>query len=947
MLTLACFLLQSLHIHLRSTPPRQNGEVTFSLTVSVITFNRLKSLQRLLLSLTNAHYNDDLVTLKINVEAGAPRELLDFVNNFYWPQGIKIVNVRAVPSGLVSAVVESWYPASDADFGLLLEDDIEVSPHYYEWLKLALRHISSSKMRDRIYGVSLYTPRVVEVTNPYMHFRPDIELAEYNSFSYLHSIPCSWGALQFPGPWREFHQYMQFRLRTNDSFLIIPGSRSNGWKGSWKKYYMELAWAKGLYMLYPNFRNQSSFSTNHLEHGVHISKNDATHLPANYTVPLYSGKLPKTLSDNERVPILDVFNKEYQADPQQLLQVQGSQCTESGRGFVGTRNGRTFARIGNKLISGYHLTQDTKLVSTPQAGGLFAGFFFVGSVTALGGFEVNMFDAHSHFVRNTFSLAAGQSTPWSTSLYFANQSLRLGPSNCGNFEDCSPNWQVALNISSPQYILHLQSNGNLIVYTGCGCSNVPAWESGTAVSQFTALPVRCQKIDRQQILAPGMPLLSTRLNTLISLPGKDGIYLEGVMQPDGNMVIYRNPTSKGIEPVFKVAGKCFDPRAYYSFNIAAVGSLVLNKHLRGRMEVCWHSNFSGLPLVPHFAILSQRGSVDVYEGYSTCDAGRMVWSSHPVGTVAPPCLPPMQEQSAQLCGQCSKSVFEFFSDTTTFTVILSTIGASERAEILHHGVEYLAKHDAISCILVVWHKPFEPRPRDAIVNGKLVKFLPTSTDSLNNRFYPSCHISTQAVLILDDDIIIHYHDLQLLFNAWQLFKDKIVGFFPRWHASTPAGETYLFASENPSTEGYSIMLTKAMMLDKKFLYMYNCGIHSKLRQFVDIQVNCEDILMNFVVANDFTPSSLFVKPIHMIGDYGKSLHGSLQKRQGHLNVRTECLHHFETVFKRRLPRQGLAAYGDVKELGVQVRLNVSYAGIDKHHVDCYPGQRTDGCFLDI
>ena len=45
-------------------------------------------------------------------------------------------------------------------------------------------------------------------------------------------------------------------------------SATNGWKTSWKKFLIELAYLKGLVVLYPNFPNQSSFSTNHLEAGM-------------------------------------------------------------------------------------------------------------------------------------------------------------------------------------------------------------------------------------------------------------------------------------------------------------------------------------------------------------------------------------------------------------------------------------------------------------------------------------------------------------------------------------------------------------------------------------------------------------------------------------------------------------------------------------------------------
>lgn len=48
-------------------------------------------------------------------------------------------------------------------------------------------------------------------------------------------------------------------------------SYTNGWSGSWVKWYYEMAYLKGWYMVYPNFPNERSFSTNHADVGVHVS----------------------------------------------------------------------------------------------------------------------------------------------------------------------------------------------------------------------------------------------------------------------------------------------------------------------------------------------------------------------------------------------------------------------------------------------------------------------------------------------------------------------------------------------------------------------------------------------------------------------------------------------------------------------------------------------------
>ena len=105
---------------------------------------------------------------------------------------------------------------------------------------------------------------------------------------FLQQLPCSWGAVYFPRFWREFQRYMAFRVGPDQlsKRVDVPGSVSVGWTASWKKYFIELAWARGYFVLYPNFSNETSLSTNHLEPGEHIKTGDTDHLPEHYTVPL-------------------------------------------------------------------------------------------------------------------------------------------------------------------------------------------------------------------------------------------------------------------------------------------------------------------------------------------------------------------------------------------------------------------------------------------------------------------------------------------------------------------------------------------------------------------------------------------------------------------------------------------------------------------------------------
>jgi hypothetical protein len=52
--------------------------------------------------------------------------------------------------------------------------------------------------------------------------------------------------------------------------IVVPNVRSNNWTKSWKKYFIELVYLRGYVMLYPNYQDFVSLSTNHLEVGSHV-----------------------------------------------------------------------------------------------------------------------------------------------------------------------------------------------------------------------------------------------------------------------------------------------------------------------------------------------------------------------------------------------------------------------------------------------------------------------------------------------------------------------------------------------------------------------------------------------------------------------------------------------------------------------------------------------------
>lgn len=294
----------------------------------MITDRRPHSFSRLLQTCGKSYLLGDRVDLTINMEQSADRVTRNLVNSFMWPNGRKIVRHRIKKGGLMPAIVESWYPRDNDDYGVILEDDISVSPLFYTWAKyniLKYRYGGGARadLTRQVFGVSLYSPRNVELhlvgRRP---FDPNQVLAGtiyHPRTPYASQVPCSWGAVYFPEHWREFHSFLSAQLDdlSHNQYLNIslPMSRSDRWKKSWKKYFIQLVYLRGYVMIYPNFQDFESFATNHLETGTHVQSEKRVNIIDTFLVPLMQRntlihQLPyQRLPDLEQLPVLDLWGR--------------------------------------------------------------------------------------------------------------------------------------------------------------------------------------------------------------------------------------------------------------------------------------------------------------------------------------------------------------------------------------------------------------------------------------------------------------------------------------------------------------------------------------------------------------------------------------------------------------------------------------------------------------
>uniref|UniRef100_A0ACD5W0S1 Uncharacterized protein n=1 Tax=Avena sativa TaxID=4498 RepID=A0ACD5W0S1_AVESA len=145
----------------------------FSLLIKLLAYDRPAPLLRCLRSLAAADYEGDRVALHVLLDhrplnssaplLGVSHEILHAVDTFRWPHGEKRLHYRAVNAGLQAQWIEAWWPGSDDEFAFVVEDDLEVSPLYYRFLKQVVTryYYDRENYSPYVFGASLQRPRFV------------------------------------------------------------------------------------------------------------------------------------------------------------------------------------------------------------------------------------------------------------------------------------------------------------------------------------------------------------------------------------------------------------------------------------------------------------------------------------------------------------------------------------------------------------------------------------------------------------------------------------------------------------------------------------------------------------------------------------------------------------------------------------------------------------------
>uniref|UniRef100_A0A8C1XCQ0 Exostosin glycosyltransferase 2 n=1 Tax=Cyprinus carpio TaxID=7962 RepID=A0A8C1XCQ0_CYPCA len=181
-----------------------------------------------------------------------------------------------------------------------------------------------------------------------------------------------------------------------------------------------------------------------------------------------------------------------------------------------------------------------------------------------------------------------------------------------------------------------------------------------------------------------------------------------------------------------------------------------------------------------------------------------------------------------------------------FTAVVLTY---DRIESLFRVITEISKVPSLAKLLVVWNNQNKSPPEESLWPKVTVplKVVRTKENKLSNRFFPFDEIETEAVLAIDDDIIMLTSD-ELQF-------------------------------------GYEY-----------FNYLYTYKMPGDIKNWVDAHMNCEDIAMNFLVANITGKAPIKVTPRKKFKCPECTAIDGLSLDQTHMVERSECINKFASVF---------------------------------------------------
>lgn len=212
-----------------------------SIAICIVAYNRIDSIQRLLESLSCAQYLQE-ATLIISVDKSKTDIVEKYADEFVWTHGKKIVAKHSENLGLRKHILSIGDYLHKYDAIVVLEDDLIVSPSFYNY---SLEAVQKYKDDDRIAGISLYGFSTNLQTGA--PFVPDRD--EYDAFLFQNAQ--SWGQVWMKNQWFKFKSWYEKHSEEYGDAPHLPHNICHWPKSSWLKYHTKYCIEQNKFFVYP------------------------------------------------------------------------------------------------------------------------------------------------------------------------------------------------------------------------------------------------------------------------------------------------------------------------------------------------------------------------------------------------------------------------------------------------------------------------------------------------------------------------------------------------------------------------------------------------------------------------------------------------------------------------------------------------------------------------
>lgn len=232
-----------------------NTQNQSKIAVVAVGYDRLEPMKRLLSSLNNADYHTDDVPLIISIDCSGNTALYEYVNSFAWNHGDKYVVIHQERLGLKEHIFSCGDFTKYFKAVVLLEDDIFVSPYYYDYIVPTVTYYDNEQDAA---CVALYSKKINE--NCHLPFTPYKTTCDF----FATQTVITWGQCWTTRMWQEFRSWLAENPHIDWESLDIPDKIKRR-KRAWSKFFYAYLVSNNKYVISPF----ESYTTNFNEAGEH------------------------------------------------------------------------------------------------------------------------------------------------------------------------------------------------------------------------------------------------------------------------------------------------------------------------------------------------------------------------------------------------------------------------------------------------------------------------------------------------------------------------------------------------------------------------------------------------------------------------------------------------------------------------------------------------------